>query len=220
MKKLYSLALILPSFLICLSSSPAHAYPISVGQVITLQNGPGNDPGGEFIINDLSGNTIHNTFCLETNEYISFGTQYRVADISTEARAGGFGGTKPDPLSLETAYLFYNFYVGTLSEYAYSNAPTTEFSNRAASATALQKAIWHFEGEQYAAENYYTTLASAAVNSGSWSDLGPVRVINLQTLSGQNAQDQLTVVPEPASMLLMGSGLLAFAAFRRKLRKK
>ena len=199
------------------SASNIYAYPVNpvaIGDEIKFGNGPGTTNGGEFKVYDNSGNYIFNTFCLETNEYINYSDTFRVDDISTEARNGGSGGGSPDPLDAKTAYLYHNFYWGTLAGYDYTGA------SRSSCANDLQNAIWYIE-EEITSYSFtmvdYVTLANLAVSSSSWSGLGDVRVINLTDSIGNLKQDQLTtVVPEPATILLMATGLLGIVAFGRK----
>jgi hypothetical protein len=186
-----------------ISATGVFADNISVGDTLYFSRGPGSGPGGEFIINDATSNYQFNSFCIETNEFVSFGSSFKVGGISSEAVLGGSGGPHPDPLDARTAYLYYHFRMGDLSGYDYSVA------GRANSANLLQQAIWYIEQENLGVSNAFVTLANTAVNSGEWSGLGPVQVINLQYPDGRPAQDQLVLVPEPSTLLLLGGGLLA-----------
>jgi len=216
----------------------ASAQYVTVGGNITLGNGPGAGPGGEFIATVLSGGSgSFNTFCLEYNEYFSYGQTLRVQNISLGAVNGGVGvgagGTAPangqpgfDPISKQTAWLYTQFRAGSLSGYG--------GSNHASDANALQNAIWYLENEITSLGSGITTAerdraqswinsANTAVAAG-WSN-NNVRVLNLMRQDAQGnftvrAQDQLyiTPVPEPETymMLLAGLGLMGFVARRRR----
>ncbi len=140
--------------LVSLMSFPvAFGYPVYQGDIITLANGIGDTNGGEFNLSK-SGTFLFKTFCLEANETISFGTPYKVGSIDTGAILGGQGGPI-DQVDVRTAYLYYHFAVGNLQGYTYG---------KAASADALQNAIWYIEGEG-GVNNAFVALAE-----GKWSD--------------------------------------------------
>lgn len=216
-----------------LGSSPASAYIYpSVGDKIIPHGGIGGaQGGGEFNINIVGkgGAVDFITFCLETNEHISYSGTFVVGAITDAAVNGGSGGSVfgpynggtvvglHDSLDPRTAYLYTMFTNGTLAGFNYTGP------DAAADANELQSAIWFIEQElpPYGVTNGWVTLANNAISSGAWSGLGDVRAINLQTLDGGNAQDLLTRVPEPSMMLLFGSGMLglAFAARKRFFKK-
>jgi hypothetical protein len=168
------------------------------------------------------------TFCMEYNEHFSSSGEYKY-EISSTAMMGGTA--TGDHISYGTAYLYSQFAAKTLSQYDFYNTS----SQRTSDAALLQNAIWYIEGEAgliagnkfaLAAQTYFTNKSINYLNDAPDGYLN-VYVLNVTTLTGGNAQDQLIMkqgglgfpVPEPASMLLLGIGLLGAAAFRRKFKK-
>jgi hypothetical protein len=160
------------------------------------------------------------TFCVETGEYVA---EPMNITVSTTAVAGGpgshavYGGTPlGDDLDARTAYLYTKFAQGTLAGYNY-----TAGVGRVASADALQQAIWYIEGEG-GSNNAFVALANDATTGGGSTDewvgkgIGDVRVLNMYTLGGGLAQDQLYLIPAPAAVVLglMGFGLVGWVKRR------
>jgi hypothetical protein len=157
------------------------------------------------------GAVVFQTFCMETNEFLTPGTTYYV-QLNTAAINGGAGGSLPngdpisggpgDPLDPMTAYLFTRFSDGTLAGLGYNY---TLGAARSASAAALQNAIWYIEQEisgplSGLALTFYNDAWNAVHGANpTWSGLGNVRVLNLyadQAMT-QRKQDQLALI-EPS----------------------
>ena len=199
------------------------AAPLASGDLVTIANGTwGTTNGGEFAISYATGSFV--SFCLETNESLSYGPSYTATLNSVAIKGGtgvaanaGFGdvaGTAgvSDPLSNATAWLFSNYLMGTLGGQGADDA----------SANKAQQAIWFLESETGGVANSWSTDAIAAVNLGWTNPSGAqhVYVLNLTDAAGNIYQDQLYVaaIPEPETyaMLLAGLGLMGFVARRRQ----
>lgn len=195
--------------IVALLNSVANAS-LSVGDRIRFTDQTGTTGGGEFgvhlkdHVNPFDGNTesaeLFRTFCLEKNEFIDFHKNgFIIESISTAAENGGLGGPQPDPISAETAWLYYNFAKGTLSGYV----------GDVASANNLQNAIWGFEDELSLSEmaawssNPFVLAAQAAILANG-SDVQEaqdrVRVLNIVWASDRHGFDGVYEGPKPGTL--------------------
>lgn len=184
--------------------------PAFADMKITLADGLGSTDGGEFLatvvgtsaIGENAVGSTFSTFCVETNEGLSFGPTYTVT-IDTVAIAGGSGGPTPDPLDPRSAYLYNKWLDGGIA-------------HTPGNADALQNALWYIEQEG-GVNNALVAEAATAV-AGAWGNtIGLIRVMNLTDATGALKQSLLVrAVPIPASILL---GFLGLGAAGLKLRK-
>lgn len=202
-------------------ASTAQADNISVGSSVTFADGPGNVAGAFYLTPDGNAADRFMTFCIQMSVDSDLSEAFRVDNISSFAfedpadKGGDINGR--DYLSSETAWLYTQLRSGAFGD---PNAMSDDTAN------AFQWAFWVLEGENnevpwgsfHDLADSFILAARQAVANGSWSGIGNVRVLNLVTADGGEAQDQLVLIntPEPASLALIASGAVALYFRRRR----
>jgi hypothetical protein len=224
---------------VCTVSPVDASFIVKPGDFVRLYTTPGRvSNGGEFLYkrNSVNSNWTSSsldsarTFCCEMTEFMSFDTTYKVASVGTKTVSTG------KTLSVGVASLYRKWYDGMNDKQSSItiNGATYNYqvdAQRGKDARALQIAIWTgmgfnttsvLNGEsteiKTKANAWISYVNSMNLSSTEGSDLFGIRIMNLKTLSGGDAQDQLVAVPEPSSvcsLLFVATGAGAFVRRKR-----
>ncbi len=185
--------------------------PIDESTGLTVVGGGSITPSS-LIVNGVTVNLPY-LYCIGL--YTDIGVPSTYTTTATQSGYVGIGTTAtaltPVNNAAQIAWLLTNYASQANAEAALGN-----FNYE----VALQAAIWH---EEYGVSLDSSDTGAYGIYSADILNVGTGDIGNFDWLSpmsgGNYLQDQVTFVPEPSTLLLLGAGMVGLAAFRKRSKK-